>query len=916
MRNSRKKSIIISSLFLIALAMLIGYAAFSTKLNIKGTADISSKWDIKITSVTVLNTNGTAENVKNAYTDLTANLEANLYNKGDYVEYKIIVENSGDFDAKLDTLGITNSNNEAIKITASGFTKGQTLYKKTTEALTVKIEYDSNYDGKLGTSGESNITLGFTQNEGGTITPTKDHLVTYDYTTNGGESTTAENEYLAEGSNINLSYTASKKDYEFLGWSQSATSTTPLESLTMGSEDIVLYAIFKIVDTTPPVIDNISYTSTTNSITVAVTASDSDAAITKYEYSINDGEYVTGDKNYTFTGLTQNTSYKIKVRVTNEAGLQTEKELGSSGKTTSDLKTELVSSGDGLYIDTTTDGRYIYRGANVNNYITFNNETWRIMSIESDGTLKIVRNEQISGAYQWDDAGNRNSSTSTYCTNANNCSCNAWAATKNLVGTPSSYTQYSPNGNTSDSTTYSGTVTSDSTMATYLNGTYYNSLSSDAKSKVVKGTFNVSTPGNSSDTETLETDAEQEKQYQWKGYVALYTVTELLRASTDSSCTSLNAGYNSNKSSSCKNNNWLWPSTSGEWTLSPSVDSSSITVWTVQTSGYIGAPSANNAYYARPVLHLSSGITLSGSGTSSDPYTIVESPKIKALDVPTYSENNTTVTITYPSGCGSDLTCTYSKDSGEEVTVTSSSASVNFTKDGTLVAKVSDGVNTVSSSYTYTVKSIDATKETINASQNSGYYSCPSGGSLSGTKCTTSSSYSASYESSHYYCPSGGTLTGTQCYNEWSYSPSTTTTTSCCLEWGSESQCGYTQSECNSIASQWNEEDSGEDYYCSCSTTTTETCNSGDTLISGGYCYGDELVNASYSSGGYYCPNGGSLSGTTCTKTSSYSATYNEGYYYCPSGYTSSGSGSSMKCTKYTCPSGYTLKSDNKCYLN
>ncbi len=255
----------------------------------------------------------------------------------------------------------------------------------------------------------------------------------------------------------------------------------------------------------------------------------------------------------------------------------------SAGKTIISRE-NIVTSGDGLYADTVTDGRYIYRGSSVNNYITFNNETWRIISIESDGTLKIVRNEQLSGTYQWDAKSNRSSSTSTYCTNASSYGCNAWAATSNLVGTPSNFTQYYPKGNTSDSTTYSGTVISDSTMATYLNGTYYNSLTSDAKSKVVKGTFNVSSPGNYTDTETLETDAEQEKQYQWKGYVALYTVTELLRASTDSSCTSLKAGYNSESSSSCKNSNWLWPtfnSSSYQWTLSPLVYSSRDTVWDV-----------------------------------------------------------------------------------------------------------------------------------------------------------------------------------------------------------------------------------------------------------------------------------------------------------------------------------------------
>ena len=39
-----------------------------------------------------------------------------------------------------------------------------------------------------------------------------------------------------------------------------------------------------------------------------------------------------------------------------------------------------VTSGDGLYGDEYTSGRYVYRGTNPNNYIMFNNELWRIIS--------------------------------------------------------------------------------------------------------------------------------------------------------------------------------------------------------------------------------------------------------------------------------------------------------------------------------------------------------------------------------------------------------------------------------------------------------------------------------------------------------------------------------------------------------
>ena len=310
-----------------------------------------------------------------------------------------------------------------------------------------------------------------------------------------------------------------------------------------------------------------------------------------------------------------------------------QKGVGSSGividsnkLAANQLKALAVTSGNGLYADSVTSGRYIYRGTTVNNYITFNNETWRIISVEADGTLKIIRNEQISGGKQWDPKGARDSSTSTYCTSASDYGCNAWAATTNLVGMPSAFTQHYPKGNTtSDSTTYSGTVTQDASLNTYLNGTYYNSLTTTAQKQIVTGTFNVSTPGFYTDTETLEVDAEQEKQYRWQGKIALMTVTELLRASTDSGCTSLNVGYNSGSSSVCKNSNWLWPTfnaSSYEWTISPYVTSALTRVWFVSSSGFVSSYNAIDALGVRPVVHLSSDITLGGSGTSSAPYQI------------------------------------------------------------------------------------------------------------------------------------------------------------------------------------------------------------------------------------------------------------------------------------------------------
>ena len=58
----------------------------------------------------------------------------------------------------------------------------------------------------------------------------------------------------------------------------------------------------------------------------------------------------------------------------------------------------LISNPDELYKDEHGDIRYY--GANPNNYISFNNELWRIIGV-INGKVKIIRNESI-GEYDWD----------------------------------------------------------------------------------------------------------------------------------------------------------------------------------------------------------------------------------------------------------------------------------------------------------------------------------------------------------------------------------------------------------------------------------------------------------------------------------------------------------------------------------
>ena len=232
--------------------------------------------------------------------------------------------------------------------------------------------------------------------------------------------------------------------------------------------------------------------------------------------------------------------------------------------------TDIVTSGDGLYDDEYEDGKYTYKGANPNNYVTFNNEKagWRIISINSDGTIKIMRDASI-GNIAWD------------------------ALVSNNWNRPA-------------------------TLNTYLNEDYYNSLTSTAQSQIVTATYYAgAVTKNNND---MQNQIKNEKRTTSNVKIALPTVSEYIRAGSNKvQCGTLSLN-NSNYYSTCQNSDWMYNS-SNWWTLSPDF-SNSINVFNV--SGYVGGSYSsytNNG--VRPTVTLSSEVKITGgTGTQSDPYII------------------------------------------------------------------------------------------------------------------------------------------------------------------------------------------------------------------------------------------------------------------------------------------------------
>ena len=234
---------------------------------------------------------------------------------------------------------------------------------------------------------------------------------------------------------------------------------------------------------------------------------------------------------------------------------------------------DVVTSGDGLYKDAYEDGRYFYKGKNVKNYVTFNNETagWRIISINSDGTIKIMRNTSIGNQF-WDSYSSNN-----------------WNRP--------------------------------ATLNTYLNGDYYNSLTNIAQSQIVSKDFSI---GAVAETDTnLANTINNENSKKWNGKIALPTVSEYIRSnSNQESCGTIQKTY---LSTSCSNTSWMSNNTEW-WTLTPYSTEPAMYdgVYAVTTQGALNNyPFVSTSEFGiYPVVYLSSNIKLFGSGTQSDPYTL------------------------------------------------------------------------------------------------------------------------------------------------------------------------------------------------------------------------------------------------------------------------------------------------------
>lgn len=168
MSESKKKNILIGGLLAVVLVMAVGYAAFATTLNITGTAEITSTWDVEITNIEMTDsrsvTSSPAEVTGNkstsgisgdettypTYTATTATFYSNLVSPTDYVEYTVTVKNKGSLPAHLNSIAWDDATDAAASPIVFTYTSpvATDLDPNDTTTLTVRVTYANDGNGQ------------------------------------------------------------------------------------------------------------------------------------------------------------------------------------------------------------------------------------------------------------------------------------------------------------------------------------------------------------------------------------------------------------------------------------------------------------------------------------------------------------------------------------------------------------------------------------------------------------------------------------------------------------------------------------------------------------------------------------------------------------------------------------------------
>ena len=311
----------------------------------------------------------------------------------------------------------------------------------------------------------------------------------------------------------------------------------------------------------------------------------------------------------------------------------------TNNKDNSGLYTIKHAKDSTLQIGATEDiTEYRYRGASPKNYVTFNNEVWRILGVfpTDDGTgkienrIKLIKDQSI-GNKKWDEG------TTAYNYTKNDNLMLLHDNNKTKVEYLEKNDKYDVIGlATPDATTFRNNWAGPATLNTELNTTYLNSLDSTSKSmigntKYYLGGKNVTYNDGYVDTPlqfySYERKISGSSYYygsnpnSWTGKLGLMYLSDYGYASSNCENKKL---YDENSSSNdiraCNTTNWLF-NNDYQWLLPQNASVSNYAFYVNWVGGVNDVIVSDNQLGVRPVLYLKSNVSItSGDGTSSNPY--------------------------------------------------------------------------------------------------------------------------------------------------------------------------------------------------------------------------------------------------------------------------------------------------------
>lgn len=145
MNDSKIKKIAIAALMICIFIMSIAYANLFQQLKINGNASVVASWKVEIVGIKEGTIVGNASSISTpSYTTSTARFDVKLTSVSDSIEYLVSIKNSGDMEAKLDSIITNKTGSNAIVYEILGVNEGDILKKDETTTVRVKVAIDPN----------------------------------------------------------------------------------------------------------------------------------------------------------------------------------------------------------------------------------------------------------------------------------------------------------------------------------------------------------------------------------------------------------------------------------------------------------------------------------------------------------------------------------------------------------------------------------------------------------------------------------------------------------------------------------------------------------------------------------------------------------------------------------------------------